>query len=92
MDGNEVIELKNVNVTSSSFVQWTSDSKALLHNSGINDRVNIWLHPLDGSPPRKVTRFDDQYVLRFDAGDDGKTLAITRGVLSRDAVVIRNFR
>ena len=82
----------NVSQTSMSSVHWTADGKALLHNAGLNDRVNVWLHPLDGSPPRKATRFDDEYVLRFDVGADGKTLAVTRGVLSRDAVLIKNFR
>lgn len=92
IDGGDPRTIRNVSVTSASFVHWTADGKALLHNAGLNDRVNIWLHPLDGSPPRKVTRFDDQYVLRFAVAPDGKTLAITRGVLSRDAVMIRNFR
>ncbi len=92
IDGGNPATIENVSVTASSFVHWTADGKALLHNAGLNERMNIWLHPLDGSPPRKVTRFDDQYVLRFDVAPDGKTLAVTRGVLSRDAVLIRNFR
>ena len=91
-DGSDPKRLENVSLTSSSFAQWTADGKALLHNAGPNDRVNIWLHPLDGSPPRRITRFDGEYVLTFGVGPDGKTLAVTRGLLSRDAVVIRNFR
>ena len=93
IDGSQFTRLSgNFSVTSMSYVQWTADGKALLHSAGHNDRVNIWLHPLDGSPPRKVTPFDDETVIRFDVGPDGKTLAVTRGVLSRDAVVIRHFR
>jgi Tol biopolymer transport system component len=75
-----------------SMLRWTPDSKALLHNAGPNDRKNVWLQPLDGSPARPVTHFDDQYVLRFDVTPDGKALGVVRGVLSRDAVLIKNFR
>ena len=75
-----------------SAVRGTADGTALLHNSGFNDRSNIWLQPLDGSPPRRITDFDSDYVLSFDVSPDGRHLAIVRGVLSRDAVLIENFR
>jgi Tol biopolymer transport system component len=73
-------------------VRWTFDGKALLHNSSVGDRSNIWLQPLDGSPARKVTNFVDQNIMFFDRSVDGKRLIIARGVLSRDAVMIRHFR
>ena len=82
----------NMTHTSYSSVRWNGDGSGLLHNSGRNDRSNIWLQPLDGSPPRKITQFDDDYVLRFDVSPDGRQLAIVRGTLSRDAVLIENFR
>jgi Tol biopolymer transport system component len=75
-----------------SAVRWTADGSALLHNSGVNDRGNLWLQPLDGAPSRKITNFDDDHLLRFDLSPDGKHLMVVRGVLSRDAVLIENFR
>ncbi|MGH9408118.1 MAG: protein kinase domain-containing protein [Vicinamibacterales bacterium] len=73
-------------------VRWTADGTALLHNSALTDRANIWLQPLDGRPPRKVTRFADQVIFAFAPTADGKKLIIARGTLSRDAVLIKNFR
>ncbi len=73
-------------------VRWTADGKALLHNSNVGDRANIWLQPVSGGPPRQVTRFVDQNILGFDRSIDGKHLIIARGHLSRDAMMIRNFR
>ncbi|HEY3884764.1 MAG TPA: hypothetical protein VGL62_06140, partial [Vicinamibacterales bacterium] len=73
-------------------VRWTPDGKALLHNSALADRANVWLQPLDGGPPRKVTRFSDQVIFAFEPTADGKNLIVARGTLSRDAVLIRNFR
>jgi Tol biopolymer transport system component len=73
-------------------VRWTADGKGLLHNSALKDRANIWLQPLDGGPPRQLTKFSDQVILAFDRSADGRKLIIARGMLTRDAVLIRNFR
>jgi Tol biopolymer transport system component len=73
-------------------MRWTPDGKALIHNCDFGDRKNMWLQPVDGSPPRQLTHFDDQLVLGFDLVPGGKELAVVRGVLSRDAVLIKDFR
>jgi Tol biopolymer transport system component len=72
-------------------VRWTRDGKALLHNSAIGDRTNVWLQPLAGGEPQRITSFADQSILGFDVSADGKSLVIARGQLSRDAVMIRGF-
>ena len=73
-------------------VHWTIDGKALLHNSQPGDRSNIWLQPLSGGPARQLTRFADQLVFGFARSLDGKQLIIARGTLSRDAMLLRNFK
>ena len=85
-------EFSKVSQTSYCMMRWTVDGKALLHNCGLNDRKNIWLQPIDGSPARQITHFDDQLALFFDVFPGGKEIAVVRGVLSRDAVLIKNFR
>jgi Tol biopolymer transport system component len=74
-----------------SLIRWTTDGKALLHNAGPNDRKNVWIQPLDGTPAHALTSFDDQYVLGFDTVPGTNDLVVVRGILSRDAVMIRNF-
>jgi len=78
--------------TAYAAVEWTLDGKALLHNSQAGDRSNIWLQPLAGGPARQLTRFADQLVFGFSRSLDGKQLIIARGTLSRDAMLIRNFK
>ena len=73
-------------------IHWTPDGKALLHNAAIDDRSNVWLQPLSGGPPRQVTGFADQIIFGFTRSLDGKQLIIARGTLSRDAVILRNFK
>jgi hypothetical protein len=48
--------------------------------------------PLAGGPPRQVTHFVDQNIFGFDRSADGKRLIIARGILNRDAVLIRNYK
>jgi serine/threonine protein kinase len=75
-----------------ALVRWTGDGKALLHNSGVADRANIWLQPLSGGEPKRLTRFGDQTIMAFDRSVDGTKLYIARGALTRDAVLITSFR
>ena len=72
-------------------VDWAPDGKAVLHTAAPKERINIWLQPLDGSPARRVTNFDDEYIHNF-ARAEGNDLILARGSLSRDAVMISNFR
>jgi serine/threonine protein kinase len=73
-------------------VRWTSDGRSLVYAPSPNDRANIWLQPLAGGAPRQVTSFTEQDVLGFDISADGKSLIVVRGILSRDALLIRQFR
>jgi Tol biopolymer transport system component len=72
-------------------VQWTADGRALMHNSGLGDRANVWLQPIDGGKPRMITRFSDQTIFAFDRSADGKSLLIARGTITRDAFLLKGF-
>ena len=72
-------------------VRWTADGRALLHNSAVGDRANIWLQPIDGGKPRMITRFSDQSIFAFDRSADGKQVLIARGTITRDAFLLKGF-
>ena len=74
-----------------STVRWTTDGTALLVNDQSNDRANIWKVPFEG-PPQKLTNLSEQSAFPFDVSPDGKTAAVSRGRLSRDAILITGFR
>ncbi len=78
--------------TAYATVRWTLDGKALLHNAALADRSNVWLQPLAGGPPQQITKFADQEIYGFDRTSDGTRLIVARGMLNRDAMLIRNFR
>jgi TolB protein len=53
---------------------------------------NLWAVPLDGSPPRKLTRFEKGRILSADWNAAGDSVAVLRRETSSDVVLIRNFR
>jgi Tol biopolymer transport system component len=65
--------------------------EGLYLNTMPGDRANIWLQPLDGKPPRRITDFQDSLVWGFAVSPDGKSLAYSRGPLIRDAMLVRGF-
>jgi hypothetical protein len=52
---------------------------------------NIWDQPLSGGPPRQITSFTDRTIADFDWSRDGKHLAVVRGTMGRDIVLMTDF-
>jgi Tol biopolymer transport system component len=72
--------------------EWTRDGRALTYVRNFGAVGNVWLQPLDQSPARQITGFDDLRIFSHAWSDDGRTLYIVRGKYASDAVLIRNFR
>lgn len=74
-----------------SLVRWTPDgsSLALIRNQrGVS---NIWTHPIDGGQPRQLTKFNSEQIFWFDWSRDGTQLAVSRGHISSDVVLIKDL-
>ncbi|HEU5180850.1 MAG TPA: protein kinase [Candidatus Polarisedimenticolia bacterium] len=52
---------------------------------------NIWLKPLDGSPPKQLTRFTDGNIFSYDWTPDGKSLVLSRGKVTSDVILLSDF-
>ena len=61
-------------------------------NTVVGDRANVWLQPIDGRPPQRLTDFQDSLLFAFVPARDGKSLAYSRGPRTRDALLIKGFR
>jgi len=49
---------------------------------------NIWVQPLSGGSPRQFTDFKSDKIFDFSWSRDGKQLAVSRGQVSRDVVLL----
>jgi Tol biopolymer transport system component len=81
-----------LDVTSYSKMRWSRDGKAIIVNTAPGDRANLWVVPLDKSPQRRLTTFHEHTIFMFAPLSDGKGWLLSRGELSRDAVLITGFR
>jgi len=73
-------------------LQWTPDGRAIAYIVTSNGVSNIWAQPLAGGEPKPLTDFKDQRIFNFAWSRDGKQLALSRGVVNSDVVLITNFR
>jgi Tol biopolymer transport system component len=89
--GELLARFKTGSLYSGTQVRWTDDGQALLTNTVPGDRANLWRQPLDGSEPERLTNFGELRLYWWEFSPDGKSLVVTRGDLSRDAVLMRNF-
>jgi dipeptidyl aminopeptidase/acylaminoacyl peptidase len=73
-------------------VHWTPDGLGIAY-ADEETRSNIWIQPLDGSPPRQLTRFTDGRIIAdFAWSRDGRRLAISRASVTTDIVLFKGLR
>jgi Tol biopolymer transport system component len=73
-------------------VRWTPDGRALAYVDTRDDASNVWSQPLAGGAPRQITDFKSDLIYMFDWSRDGKQLALWRGRMYRNVVLINDFR
>jgi hypothetical protein len=50
--------------------------------------VNLWNDPLPGGPPKQRTSFTADRTFDFAWSNDGKRLAMSRGIFTTDVVLV----
>ncbi|MFN2597247.1 MAG: hypothetical protein ABR563_08690, partial [Pyrinomonadaceae bacterium] len=69
--------------------RWTPDGRSILY---VDDRgggaANVWSQPVAGGQPAQLTNFTSDYIYSFDLSRDGRQLALARGSVSGDVVVM----
>jgi len=74
------------------FVRWTPDGRALAYIRTVSGVSNIWVQPIDGGPPKQLTDFKELRLINFAWSRDGKQLALSRGTVNSDVVLISGFK
>ena len=73
-------------------LRWIPDSRAVAYIDTREGVSNIWALPLDGGAPKQLTAFASDRIFWFDFSRDGKQLALSRGTVTSDVVLIKDFR
>jgi Tol biopolymer transport system component len=77
---------------SENVIRWTPDGRAIAYIVTDNEVSNIWAQPLDGGPPRQLTDFKSERIFNFAWSRDGQNIALSRGIVNRDVVLITGFK
>ncbi len=73
-------------------IRWAPDGKALDYRLTRGGASNIWRQQLAGGPPKQITNLESDLIFDFAWSRDGKQLALARGSISSDVVLISNFQ
>jgi eukaryotic-like serine/threonine-protein kinase len=69
-------------------LRFTPDGKSLAYAVDQHGISNIWAIPLAGGPPKQLTDFKSDGIFDFAWSRDGKSMALSRGQVSRDVVLL----
>ena len=89
-DGGEPVKVFDRSPTTfvEAGIQWTPDGRALSFIDNRDGVSNVWLQPVDGSPPKQLTNFTSETIFRFAWSPDGKMIVAERGTETGDIVRI----
>ena len=73
-------------------IRWTAQGDALTYVRTKNGVSNLWRQSLDGGPAKQITNFTTGYIWRHAWSRDGKYLALAKGTLSIDAIMLTDSR
>jgi Tol biopolymer transport system component len=73
-------------------IRWTASGDALTFVRTKDGVSNLWSQPINGGPARQITNFTSGLIWRHAWSRDGKYLAVARGNLSLDAVMLTDLR
>jgi Tol biopolymer transport system component len=76
--------------TANGLMEWTPDGTGILFSTV--ERTNVWLQPLSGEPPVRITDLATLDIVRGRRTPDGKNLIVARGTAQTDAYLVSNFR
>jgi len=93
-DGGPPVKLFDFRPSPLSFapLRWTSDGKALMYLDRKNGVSNIWLLSVESGESRPLTNLTFDRIFYFDWSRDGKRLAIARGKVNQDVVLISDLK
>ena len=77
---------------SSRLIRWTPDGRSVAYVVTEEGVSNIWAQPLDGGPPKQLTDFKSENIFNFAWSRDGQKIALSRGVVNTDVVLITGFK
>lgn len=87
-DGGSPLHTFALPVLAGQRIRWTRDGKGISIIDTRQGVSNVWIHPLDGGPPRQVTTFTADLLEDHDWSRDGTMLAVVRTSWKSDVLLM----
>ncbi len=71
--------------------KWTSDSQAISYSDNSNGVPNLWLQPIDGSNPQRLTDSKTEEIFLHSWSKDGKNLVFVKEITVNDIILLQNI-
>ncbi|MDX6611131.1 MAG: eukaryotic-like serine/threonine-protein kinase [Blastocatellia bacterium] len=91
-EGGNPIKTFDPPTTAGGQPEWTADGTALVFYDGRSGTSNLWSLPLDGGPMKQLTDLKPDSVFWFTTSPDRKFVAVARGLVTSDVILISDFR
>jgi Tol biopolymer transport system component len=91
-EGGEPLRTFDIPALPNLSLRWTPDGRAVAYVDTQGGVSNIFAQPLDGGKARQLTDFKQERIFSFGYSRDGKQLALSRGTINNDVVLISNFK
>ena len=92
LEGGAPLKTFDVTAPVEGRLRWTPDGRAVAYIEMKNGVSNIVAQPLDGGEPKPLTDFKADRIFSFAWSRDGKQLALSRGTVNNDVVLIKDFK
>jgi Tol biopolymer transport system component len=91
-DGGQAAKVSELPSMPYRVLQWMPDGRAIAYLDKRGGVSNIWVVSTTGGQPRQLTHFTSDGVFYFAWSRDGKSLALSRGEQTTDAVLVSEDR
>ncbi|MFN7946580.1 MAG: winged helix-turn-helix domain-containing protein [Blastocatellia bacterium] len=71
-------------------IQWTPDGRSIAFIRESNGVSNLWQQAIDGGDPFPLTSFTADLIFNFAFSPGGRQLALSRGTINSDVILISN--
>jgi eukaryotic-like serine/threonine-protein kinase len=89
--GGKATATFEVSGTAHRVLRWTPEGSGIAYIITKRGVANLWQQPLQGAAAAALTQFSKQRIYNFAWSPDGKQLAVARGKLTSDAVLITGW-
>jgi serine/threonine protein kinase len=90
LDSKQVLKTLKFERPRDGPIRFLHDGKAVAYPVRNGSVDNLWLQPLDGSAGKQITDFKSEHISDFHWSFDGSQLAVIRGHIDSDVVLIRD--